>query len=280
METIEYFNTSRHPVVGDEYSPWYNEPDKVQWEDEATGFPCLAIRGELGAWHGYVGVDTSHPLFGITHQEINKNEFILYGGLTFTGSSQKVKKGEEDIGICYISRGEEVTDIWWLGFNYAHCWNYVPSVDFNPLVSSDAVYFSEKYYGSIERIKIECQAFAIQLKSYKEKQARYGAIDKQPVRVQRLRSKGFNLQAASPNGLPVVYVGRPTKWGNNHRIEDYGGDVEVCLRKYKEDIELLDSTGEIDLSELSGKNLACWCSLDNPCHADVLLRMVNNSDTE
>lgn len=35
-----------------------------------------------------------------------------------------------------------------------------------------------------------------------------------PVRVQRLRKKGFKLQDASPNGLPVVYVGRPTKWGN------------------------------------------------------------------
>jgi len=26
---------------------------------------------------------------------------------------------------------------------------------------------------------------------------------------------------------------------------------------------------------LRGKNLACWCSLDGPCHADVLLEMAN-----
>jgi hypothetical protein len=27
--------------------------------------------------------------------------------------------------------------------------------------------------------------------------------------------------------------------------------------------------------ELKGKNLACWCPLDGPCHADVLLRVAN-----
>lgn len=95
-----------------------------------------------------------------------------------------------------------------------------------------------------------------------------------PVRVQRQRTKGFNLQDASPNGKPVVYVGRPSKWGNANRVEDFGWDIQACLRKYREDIELLVACKELDLSELHGKNLACWCSLDEPCHADVLLEMV------
>lgn len=30
-----------------------------------------------------------------------------------------------------------------------------------------------------------------------------------------------------------------------------------------------------DLSELRGKDLACWCPLDQPCHADVLLEIAN-----
>lgn len=29
------------------------------------------------------------------------------------------------------------------------------------------------------------------------------------------------------------------------------------------------------LPELRGKNLACWCPLDQPCHADVLLELAN-----
>lgn len=28
-------------------------------------------------------------------------------------------------------------------------------------------------------------------------------------------------------------------------------------------------------SELRGKNLACWCPLDGPCHADVLLKLAS-----
>lgn len=34
----------------------------------------------------------------------------------------------------------------------------------------------------------------------------------------------------------------------------------------------------LDVSELRGKNLACWCRLDQPCHADVLLEIANGSD--
>lgn len=30
-----------------------------------------------------------------------------------------------------------------------------------------------------------------------------------------------------------------------------------------------------DLSVLRGKNLACWCKLGEPCHADVLLELAN-----
>ncbi len=29
------------------------------------------------------------------------------------------------------------------------------------------------------------------------------------------------------------------------------------------------------IEELAGKNLACWCPLDQPCHADVLLKLAN-----
>jgi hypothetical protein len=29
------------------------------------------------------------------------------------------------------------------------------------------------------------------------------------------------------------------------------------------------------IHELRGKNLACWCPLNQPCHADVLLELAN-----
>jgi hypothetical protein len=33
-----------------------------------------------------------------------------------------------------------------------------------------------------------------------------------------------------------------------------------------------------NLGALKGKDLACWCQLDQPCHADVLLEIANGGD--
>lgn len=33
--------------------------------------------------------------------------------------------------------------------------------------------------------------------------------------------------------------------------------------------------GRLDISELRGKDLCCWCPLDSPCHADVLIALAN-----
>lgn len=35
---------------------------------------------------------------------------------------------------------------------------------------------------------------------------------------------------------------------------------------------------EMQMHGLRGKNLACWCSLNQPCHADVLLELANQTD--
>ena len=101
-----------------------------------------------------------------------------------------------------------------------------------------------------------------------------------PVRVQRKRTKGYKLP---PN---TVYVGRPTKWGNPFKVGDIIRDenskripatIEDCLFMYEIKIGVDVLRGTVDLSELKGKNLACFCSLDQPCHADILLRLANNS---
>lgn len=67
-----------------------------------------------------------------------------------------------------------------------------------------------------------------------------------------------------------VYVGRPSKWGNQFKIGRDGTRDEV-IAKYRawiaEQPELL-----LDLHELIGKDLVCWCS-PKPCHADVLLAL-------
>jgi hypothetical protein len=84
-----------------------------------------------------------------------------------------------------------------------------------------------------------------------------------PKRIQRKRTKGWKM----PDG--AVYVGRPTKWGNRHTF----GGRDLCVRMYRKDWHDTDAIR----AELRGKDLACWCPLDQPCHADVLLEIANSS---
>ena len=90
-----------------------------------------------------------------------------------------------------------------------------------------------------------------------------------PVRLQRSRKH----KQISPNGLPIVYVGRPSKWGNPFKV--VGEDaIACCLEKYKEYILHEHDLGIKNIADLIGKNLSCWCAIDQLCHADILLELV------
>ena len=97
-----------------------------------------------------------------------------------------------------------------------------------------------------------------------------------PVRLQRSRAKGARL--VSPNGLPVVCVTRPGRWGNPTHSASYyerwlcGAHSVWFLDTLK---LLLPPSKEMIRAELRGKNLACWCKPGAPCHADVLLEIAN-----
>jgi hypothetical protein len=71
----------------------------------------------------------------------------------------------------------------------------------------------------------------------------------------------------------AVYVGRPSKWGNPFVIGRDGSRNEV-IRLYRAHILAMVKIGSLDLTELTGKDLVCWCS-PLPCHADVLLELAN-----
>lgn len=88
-----------------------------------------------------------------------------------------------------------------------------------------------------------------------------------PKRIQRKRTKGWRMP---PN---AVYVGRPTKWGNPFPVGTI--DLQESLRLYRQHVHHHRSKGRLDIDELRGKDLACWCPLDQPCHADVLLDLAN-----
>lgn len=71
----------------------------------------------------------------------------------------------------------------------------------------------------------------------------------------------------------AVYVGRPSKWGNPYTIESYR-TREQAIFYYRIRLMVQMKLGNLDLSELRGKDLVCWCA-PLPCHADVLLELAN-----
>ena len=117
----------------------------------------------------------------------------------------------------------------------------------------------------------------------------------EPVRIQLSRRKGFRLQETSRaiNGLPAVNVARPGKWGNPWRVGEPGvPDAAEAVRRFRAAVIGFEANGSFCRPvahpdsfigriiagaprHLAGKNLACWCPLDAPCHADVLLELAN-----
>jgi hypothetical protein len=103
-----------------------------------------------------------------------------------------------------------------------------------------------------------------------------------PARIQRKRTKGWKI----PDD--TVIVTRPTKWGNPFIVSPKArpgarsGAGFICVPTAKEAVltyrEYLNQRPEIveaARTELRGKNLACFCPIDQPCHADVLLELAN-----
>ena len=102
-----------------------------------------------------------------------------------------------------------------------------------------------------------------------------------PQRVQLSRRKGWRMPAGA------VKVDRTSKWGNPFVI-GVDGDREKCIQLYRrfvvgdascvrEDVSASRRVLNECLAELCGKHLACWCALDQPCHADVLLALASSA---
>lgn len=105
-----------------------------------------------------------------------------------------------------------------------------------------------------------------------------------PKRIQMTRHKPW--RADNPD---AVIVDRRTKWGNPYRVghrysvptvlgwEDREYTPETAVERFR--LWLTTSTFAMaDIDELRGRDLACWCPLDQPCHADVLLELANKTE--
>lgn len=87
----------------------------------------------------------------------------------------------------------------------------------------------------------------------------------------------------------AVYVGRGSKWGNPF-VVGKDGPRATCIQLYvglsAGYLCISKSPAHVDaqhrvmkalqrVQALEGQDLACWCRLDQLCHADVLLRLAN-----
>jgi len=112
-----------------------------------------------------------------------------------------------------------------------------------------------------------------------------------PERVQLKRTKGWRMPENT------VKVDRSTGYGNPFTVAPtlrpgvkVGAGRYICVATVDDAIacfrEMLTMEGETAdayraiIPELRGKNLACWCALNAPCHADVLLELANGPEPE
>ncbi len=133
--------------------PWQDEPDKRQWKDQATGLPCLIVRGPVGALCGYVGVPPGHPLHGQGYDEAGLD---CHGGLTYAAGCSSAKNPET--GVCHIPDPGEPDHVWWFGFDCAHFSDLTPGLD-----SKYRFNQSGQSYRDIGYVTAECTSLAKQL---------------------------------------------------------------------------------------------------------------------
>lgn len=111
-----------------------------------------------------------------------------------------------------------------------------------------------------------------------------------PERIQLRRTKGWRMP---PNTVKVTR-GKGMRWGNPWVISQTrcggghwyidapnGATVRIASDEHQARLVAIDffrlHAERLPVHELRGKNLACWCPLDKPCHADVLLELANPS---
>ena len=117
-----------------------------------------------------------------------------------------------------------------------------------------------------------------------------------PQRIQLRRTKGWRMPENT------VKVDRSTRFGSPFTVAKAreagirGSDEDlaaICVRAFREWVsdpsetshwigpESLTARARVldNIDALRGKNLACWCKLGAPCHADVLLEIANQGDT-
>jgi hypothetical protein len=104
-----------------------------------------------------------------------------------------------------------------------------------------------------------------------------------PKRIRLSRARGFRL----PEG--AVNVARPGKRGNPFIVGKDGTRIQCVVLFAQLARGFIDLGGRIPpedqltmyrrlrraATDIKGRDVACWCALDGPCHGDVWLHLAN-----
>lgn len=140
--------------------PWQTEPDRVEWEH--AGLPCLALRNHHGNWCGYAAVAPGHPLHGKDYNDAD--DVVVHGGLTYASLCADA--------ICHVPKPGEPEDVWWFGFDCAHCGDFTPAMHarlnvregpYDHAAAVAANRFDVDVYRTLDYVREEVEQLAAQL---------------------------------------------------------------------------------------------------------------------
>jgi hypothetical protein len=81
------------------------------------------------------------------------------------------------------------------------------------------------------------------------------------------------LDPKPPSGKRVT---RPSRWGNPFRVGIEADTAQDAVVMFRDHLQRHPALVELAQRELRGFDLGCTCPLDQPCHADVWLEVVNS----
>lgn len=103
----------------------------------------------------------------------------------------------------------------------------------------------------------------------------------QPTRVLRRRVKGWRMPKNTVSVCRPHRFGNPFKVGHKFTQAEAAERFQAWLTSPQDTFEQEKKQRILDgLESLRGKNLACFCPMGTPCHADVLLRLANPGQGE
>jgi Domain of unknown function (DUF4326) len=98
----------------------------------------------------------------------------------------------------------------------------------------------------------------------------------------RVKVDGDRYHPRVPEG--AIYVGRASpylrasRYANPYRVAEHG--LGEALALYRAWLASRPDLLAAARAELAGRDLACWCPLDRPCHADILIDFITGARHE